>query len=276
MTKKLTSVAGMSVLITGAAMGMGRIYAEKAVAEGAARVVLWDIDKALLAQAEKDLSTQATDVTVQVVDVSSLEAVQAAAAEVLAGGPIDVLINNAGIVRGKYFWEHDQQRDIAATMQINALAPMHVTREFLPAMMASRNECRIVTIASAAGLVSDPGMSIYAASKWAAIGFTDSLRLELAQTGHDHVGVTTVCPTFISTGMFAGAKPPVLTRLMTPEYVTDRTWNAMLVGKAQLLLPWTVHLSKVLKGILPLAAWDFLAGNVFGVYSTMKNFTGRK
>ncbi|MHA6669326.1 SDR family NAD(P)-dependent oxidoreductase [Homoserinimonas sp. A447] len=276
MTEKLTSVAGMSVLITGAAMGMGRIYANKAVAEGAARVVLWDIDEALLNQAKADLSSQSTDVTVQVVDVSSLEAVRAAASEVLAGGPIDVLINNAGIVRGKYFWEHDQERDIAATMSINALAPMHVTREFLPAMMASRSQCRIVTIASAAGLVSDPGMSIYAASKWAAIGFSDSLRLELTRTGHDHVGVTTVCPTFISTGMFAGAKPPVLTRLMTPEYVTDRTWNAMLVGKAQLLLPWTVHLSKVLKGILPLPAWDFLAGNVFGVYSTMKDFTGRK
>src|SRR5690554_804101 len=257
-------------------MGMGRIYAGKAVAEGAARVILWDIDDALLAQAKRELSGQSTDVVVQTVDVSSLEAVRAAAAKVLAAGPVDVLINNAGIVRGKYFWDHEQERDIAATMNINALAPMHITREFLPAMMASRGQCRVVTIASAAGLVSDPGMSIYAASKWAAIGFSDSLRLELAQTGNHHIRVTTVCPTFISTGMFAGAKPPLLTRLMTPEFVTDRTWRAMLVGKAQLLLPWTVHLSKVLKGILPLRAWDYLAGNVFGVYTTMTEFTGRK
>jgi len=50
----------------------------------------------------------------------------------------------------------------------------------------------------------------------------------------------------------------------------------MLAGKAQLLLPWTVHLSKLLKGILPLRAWDYLAGNVFGVYTTMTEFTGRK
>jgi short-subunit dehydrogenase len=276
MVDKLQSVAGLSVLITGAAMGMGRIYAEKAVAEGASRVVLWDIDEALLERAKVELSGRATDVVVQSVDVSSLEAVRAAASAVLAAGPIDVLINNAGIVRGKYFWEHDQERDIAATMNINALAPMHVTREFLPAMMASTRPSRIVTIASAAGLVSDPGMSIYAASKWAAIGFSDSLRLELAQTGHHHIGVTTVCPTFISTGMFAGAKPPVLTRLMTPEFVTDRAWKAMLVGKPQLLLPWTVHLSKVLKGTLPLSAWDYLAGNVFGVYTTMRDFTGRR
>jgi all-trans-retinol dehydrogenase (NAD+) len=276
MVEKLPSVAGLSVLITGAAMGMGRIYAQKAVAEGASRVVLWDIDAALLETARAELSGSSTDVVVQTVDVSSLEAVRAASSEVLAAGPIDVLINNAGIVRGKYFWEHEQERDIAATMNINALAPMHITREFLPAMIASGTPSRIVTIASAAGLVADPGMSIYAASKWAAIGFSDSLRLELAQTGHDHIRVTTVCPTFISTGMFAGAKPPVLTRLMTPEYVTDRAWNAMLAGKAQLLLPWTVHLSKVLKGTLPLRAWDYLAGNVFGVYTTMKDFTGRR
>lgn len=276
MAEKLKSVAGMSVLITGAGMGMGRIYADRAVAEGASRVVLWDIDQDLLDQAFSQLAGGATDVTVQRVDVSSLEAVRGAAAEVLAVGPIDVLINNAGIVRGKVFWEHDQERDIAATMNINALAPMHITREFLPAMIASGRQSRVVTIASAAGLVSDPGMSIYAASKWAAIGFSDSLRLELAQARHDHVRVTTVCPTFISTGMFAGAKPPVLTRMMTPEDVTDRTWKAMLVGKAQLLLPWTVHLSKVLKGILPQRAWDYLAGNVFGVYTTMTQFTGRQ
>jgi short-subunit dehydrogenase len=276
MAEKLKSVAGMSVLITGAAMGMGRIYADRAVAEGASRVVLWDIDEDLLNQARDQLSGGVTDVAVQQVDVSSLEAVRSAAAEVLAVGPINVLINNAGIVRGKVFWEHDQQRDIAATMNINALAPMHITREFLPAMIASGRQSRVVTIASAAGLVSDPGMSIYAASKWAAIGFSDSLRLELAQAKHNHIRVTTVCPTFISTGMFEGARPPLLTRLMTPEDVTERTWRAMLVGKAQLLMPWTVHLSKVLKGILPLRAWDYLAGNVFGVYTTMKEFTGRK
>src|SRR5690606_17071998 len=137
MAEKLKSVAGMSVLITGAAMGMGRIYADRAVAEGASRVVLWDIDEDLLNQARDQLSNGVTDVVVQQVDVSSLEAVRAAAVEVLAIGPIDVLINNAGIVRGKVFWEHDQQRDIAATMNINALAPMHITREFLPAMIAS-------------------------------------------------------------------------------------------------------------------------------------------
>lgn len=276
MAERLASVARMSVLITGAGMGMGRIYAEKAVVDGAHRVILWDIDAALLATANTELSGRGTEIRTQAVDVSSLDAVRAAAAEVLAEAPIDVLINNAGIVRGTYFWEHDQERDIAATMSINALAPMHITREFLPTMMQSDRQGRIVNIASAAGLVSNPRMSIYAASKWALIGWSDSLRLELAQVGNTTLRVTTICPTYIKTGMFEGAKGPMLTPLMTPERVTDRVWKALLRGEAQVLMPWTVHLSKVLKGILPLAAWDFVAGNIFGVYSTMKNFTGRR
>ena len=276
MAERLASVARMSVLITGAGMGMGRIYAEKAVVDGAHRVILWDIDAALLATANTELSGRGTEIRTQAVDVSSLDAVRAAAAEVLAEAPIDVLINNAGIVRGTYFWEHDQERDIAATMSINALAPMHITREFLPTMMQSDRQGRIVNIASAAGLVSNPRMSIYAASKWALIGWSDSLRLELAQVGNTTLRVTTICPTYIKTGMFEGAKGPMLTPLMTPERVTDRVWKALLRGEAQVLMPWTVHLSKVLKGILPLAVWDFVAGNIFGVYSTMKNFTGRR
>ena len=62
---------------------------------------------------------------------------------------------------------------------------------------------------------------------------------------------------------------------MTPEYVVDRVWRAMLAGKPQLLLPWTVNLSKVLHGVLPLAAWDAVAGRVFGVYRSMDRWVGR-
>ena len=68
-------------------------------------------------------------------------------------GEVDVLINNAGIVRGKFFWEHDNGEDTRPTMQVNALAPMYVTREFLPGMLQSAREARIVNIASAAGTI---------------------------------------------------------------------------------------------------------------------------
>ena len=181
----------------------------------------------------------------------------------------------AGIVRGKFFWEHDNGGDTRATMQVNALAPMYTTREFLPGMLSSAREARIVNIASAAGTLANPRMSVYAASKWAVIGWSDSLRIELEQEGFGHVKVTTVAPSYIDTGMFEGARGPLLTPVLTPEYVVDRVWRAMLAGKPMLLLPWSVGLAKTLKGVLPTRAWDALAGRVFGVYGSMDHFTGR-
>lgn len=269
------NLGGKTVLITGAAMGMGRLYADLAARDGASHVILWDINGELLAKAATEIV--GPEVHTYTVDVSSLEAIKAAVAKVLEEvGTPDVLINNAGIVRGKYFWDHEHEADIELTMRINALAPMHITRAFLPTMMADQADRRIVTIASAAGLVSNPKMSIYAASKWAAVGWSDSLRLELTRTGHGNIKVTTVCPTYISTGMFEGVKSILLTPILSPDDVVDKVWAALKVGKPYVILPWTTQLAKVLKGILPVRAWDVLADKVFGVYATMESFVGRK
>jgi NAD(P)-dependent dehydrogenase (short-subunit alcohol dehydrogenase family) len=263
-------VNGAIVLITGAARGMGLLYAQRAVAAGAKAVVLWDVDAALLAQVAAELGPTAHPMAV---DVADLTAIEAAAERVRTEiGALDVLINNAGIIRGKLFVEHDQRGDIAATMAINALAPMHITREFLPGMLEKPGESRIVNIASAAGLVSNPRMSVYSASKWAVVGWSDSLRLELRGSG---IRVTTVCPSFITTGMFEGAKGPRLTPLMAPETVVARVWKAMLRGRPLLMMPAMVHVGKVTKGILPLRAWDFVAGRIFRTYNSMDEFTGR-
>ncbi|MEO6309765.1 MAG: SDR family oxidoreductase [Leifsonia sp.] len=274
------TVAGARVLITGAAGGMGRLYAERAVAEGAAAVILWDRDAAGVTSTAGELSALAgegTRVVPYVIDISDLGAIAQTAQRVRTevGNP-DILINNAGIIRGKYFWEHDNGDDTRPTMQINALAPMYITREFLPGMMDNfYRAARIVNIASAAGTLSNPRMSVYAASKAALIGWSDSLRLELLQQDHRNVKVTTVCPSYISTGMFAGARGPLLTPVMTPEYVVDRVWAAMLAGKPQLMMPWTVGLARALRGVLPQPAWDAVAGGLFGVYRSMDRFTGR-
>ncbi|MFT2817613.1 SDR family oxidoreductase [Leifsonia sp. A12D58] len=274
------TVAGARVLITGAAMGMGRLYAERAVAEGAKAVILWDRDSAALtttAAELNDLAWPGTRIAPYVVDISDLGAIAQTAQRVrMEVGNPDIVINNAGIIRGKYFWEHDNGEDTRPTMQINALAPMYITREFLPAMMENPNrQSRIVNIASAAGTLSNPRMSVYAASKAALISWSDSLRLELVQQGHDYVKVTTVCPSYISTGMFAGARGPLLTPIMTPEYVVNRVWKSMLAGSPLLRMPWTVGLAQALRGTLPLPVWDAVADNVFGVYRSMEKFTGR-
>lgn len=269
------NLRGKTVLITGAAMGMGRIYADLAARDGAKHIILWDINGELLAKAATEIF--GAEIHTYTVDVSSLEAIREASARVLADvGVPDLLINNAGIARGKYFWEHDHEVDIELVMRINSLAPMHITRAFLPAMMAGRTERRIVNIASAGGLVSNPRMSVYAASKWATVGWSDSLRIELEKTGHSTVKVTTVCPNYISTGMFKGVGKILLTRLLTPEEVTDRVWAAMKVGKIYVIMPWTTKVGKALKGVLPTRAWDFVADRIFGIYNTMDTFVGRK
>lgn len=295
------TVRGARVLITGAASGMGRLYAERAVREGARAVVLWDRDEFALTRLTERLRKEvlagrtaaawgapprspssaagvpATSVHPYSIDLGELGAIAQTAQAVRKDvGGIDILINNAGIVRGKLFWEHDNGEDTRPTMQVNALAPMYIAREFLPGMLESPREARIVNIASAAGTLANPRMSVYAASKWAVIGWSDSLRIELSQEGYGHVKVTTVAPSYVDTGMFEGARGPLLTPVLTPEYVVDRVWSAMLAGRPTLMLPWSVGLAKTLKGVLPTRAWDALAGRVFGVYSSMDEFVGRR
>jgi all-trans-retinol dehydrogenase (NAD+) len=265
------------VLITGAAMGMGKLWAERAVAEGASAVVLWDINAVELDKVADELRTAGTsNIVAQTVDVSSLEQIEKAAHETIeqVGAP-HVLVNNAGVVRGKYFWEHDNLRDTKFTMDINAMAPMYITRAFINQMIERTEDARIVNIASAAGTVANPRMSVYAASKWAALGWSDSLRLEVEQAGFKHLKVTTVCPSYISTGMFDGAKGPLLAPILKPQEVVDKAWKEMEKGGAFLFLPKTVYLSKGLKNVLPTKAWDLLADRVLGVYHSMEEFKGR-
>lgn len=273
----MKDVAGKKVLITGAAMGMGKLYAELAVAEDASEVILWDINGPVLTETVEELRAAGGNVHPYLVDVSDRDAIAAAADKVLTevGAP-HILFNNAGVVRGNhYFWETDPVKDAEFTMAINALAPMHITRAFLPGMIESGEECRLVTMASAAGLTSNPRMAAYCASKWAAVGFSDSVRLELEQAGHHHVKVTTVCPYYIKTGMFEGAKPALLLPLLEPDDVVEEVWKAMKKGSAMLVLPKTVLLNEVIKGVLPTPMRDFLADKVFGVRTTMDEFTGR-
>lgn len=272
----MKTVAGKVVLVTGGAMGMGRLYAIHAVAEGASAVVLWDLDHDALEATRAELAAKGGRVLAHVVDVSSPHAVMEAAARVRAeAGDPDIVVNNAGVVRGKPFWEHDPVADTEFVVRINVLGVMHVARAFLPAMIANGREARVLNVASASGLLSVPRMSVYTASKWAVIGWSDSLRLELVRAGHRHVKVTTLIPSYIKTGMFAGARAPLLTPLLEPGDVVDKAWAAMKAGKPRLFLPWTVALSHALRGLLPLPAWDWLAGRVFKVYSSMDAFTGR-
>lgn len=271
----MRSVAGKTVLVTGAAMGLGKLFARTALREGAAHVVLWDVNDGALKDTAAELEAAGGTVHAYVVDVSSADSVASAAAQVRAEiGDVHVLVNNAGIVRGNgYFWEN-RTRDVEQTMQINGIGPMLVLREFLPAMITSGQECRVMNVASSAGLNAVPRLAAYCGSKWAAIGWSDSVRLELVQAGHRHVRVTTVCPTYINTGMFDGAKGIFLTPMLEQEEVVAGAWRAMLRGRPFVIVPWTSRVNKVVTGILPVRARDAWLRRT-GVYTSMAQFTGR-
>ncbi|MFN8098683.1 MAG: SDR family NAD(P)-dependent oxidoreductase [Dermatophilaceae bacterium] len=273
----MKSVQGKSVLVTGAAMGMGRLFAERAIAEGAAAVVLWDVNEDALNATLGDLAGGATEVSGYVVDVSDLDLIKATAEMVIDDlGHVDILVNNAGVVRGnKYFWECDSVRDTQLTVNVNTLAPMYVAREFLPGMIAASGEGRLLNLASAAGFTPNPRMAAYAGSKWAVIGWSDSVRLELKQAGIDHVKVTTVCPYYVNTGMFDGAKSAPLLPILDPDDVVEESWKGMCSGSSFVVLPRTVMLSEMLKGFVPIGVRDFIADNIIGVYHTMDDFKGR-
>jgi NAD(P)-dependent dehydrogenase (short-subunit alcohol dehydrogenase family) len=276
----MKTVEGKAVLVTGAANGMGRLFAERAVRERARVVVLWDVDEPALQETVDELAGGDSEVFGHVLDLTDLESVRGAAGVVLDQvGAVEVLVNNAGVVRGNaYFWQTDSQRDTEVTIGVNTLAPMYVTRELLPAMIQeadSGTECRLLNLASAAGFIPNPRMAAYAASKWAVIGWSDSVRLELHQAGHDHVKVTTVCPYYVDTGMFEGAKAAPFLPVLEPAGVVDEAWKGMCAGHAFVILPRTVVLSEMLKGLVPVGVRDFIAGDVLGVYRTMEDFVGR-
>jgi short-subunit dehydrogenase len=270
----MTTFTNKTVLITGAASGIGFIMGRMALERGAKHLVIWDIDSESLSSSAEELKSKGYSVSTNLVDVRDKDQISAGATEVIKEhGGIDILFNNAGIVVGKKFAEHSYE-EIENTMAVNSLGLMYVARAFLPKMI-EKGFGRIINIASAAGLTPNPGMTVYASSKWAAVGWSDSLRIELEQN-HENIKVLTVMPSYINTGMFDGVKAPLLIPLLDPEKISVKILNSVEKEKIHLREPFMIKLSPFVRGILPARMYDFVAGNILKVYSSMNTFTGRK
>lgn len=265
------------VLITGGASGIGRLMGAMALDKGASTLVIWDINQQSIDDTIAELTAKGKVVGYRV-DVSDEQSVIDAAKAVKEQvGQIDILINCAGIITSNKTFENYTTAEIHRTMNINTIAPMVVALQFLPDMIA-RNSGHICNISSAGGLISNPKMSVYAASKWAVIGWSDSVRIELEQMG-SRVKVTTIAPYYIKTGMFNGVKSPIVP-LMKPEYAARQIIRAIekdsLVKVVTKLIPVPYHFVRFMQGILPIRLFDWVFGEVFGIYHSMDNFTGRK
>ena len=265
------------VLITGGASGIGRLMGAMALEKGASTLVIWDINQQSIDDTIAELTAKGKVVGYRV-DISDEQLViEAAKAVKQQVGQIDILINCAGIITSNKTFDNFTTAEIHRTMNINTVAPMVVALQFLPDMIA-RNSGHICHISSAGGLISNPKMSVYAASKWAVIGWSDSVRIELEQMG-SRVKVTTIAPYYIKTGMFDGVKSPIVP-LMKPEYAARQIIRAIeknsLVKVVTKLIPLPYHFVRFMQGILPVRLFDWVFGEVFGIYHSMDNFTGRK
>lgn len=267
----MTDLLGKNVLITGAASGIGRLMALK-IAQRGARLVLWDVNVQRLDALHAELVALGAVSRTHVCDLADRDAIHATAACVLQeGGAVDVLINNAGIVNGKSLLD-SSDAEIERTFRINTLALFSTTRAFLPGMLA-RGAGHVVNIASAAGLAGVPRLCDYSASKFAVVGFDESLRLELGQLG-SKVVTTLVCPSFIDTGMFRGVKTRFswLLPIMAPDDAAERIVRAIEADRRRLVMPRFVLAALVMRA-LPPRAFDALMA-FFGITHSMDEFTG--
>lgn len=267
------SLRAQTVLVTGAGSGLGRLLAIGAAQRSAAHVVVWDINEDTARAVVDEILSFGVDASYDVVDLASDESVDHAGQAVRQRiGGIDFLMNNAGVVTGKAFLDQDHE-DVEHTFQINTLALYRVTRQFLPNMLV--NDFGSVTIvASAASLTGVARQTDYAASKWGAHGFLESLRAEMRHQGHN-IHTLSVHPFYISTGMFEGASSPnMLLPILDPADVADKIFRTLEAGKQQLVLPAAAAAANWLK-VLPVSVADPLR-DVLGINSTMDHFTGRQ
>jgi NAD(P)-dependent dehydrogenase (short-subunit alcohol dehydrogenase family) len=186
---------GRVAVITGGAQGIGFAVAQRFAASGA-KVVLWDIDEALLAKAKATIGAAASTARVELTDAQLVA--QAAAAVLATQGRIDILVNNAGITGGNGpTWELTPEI-WRRTVEVNLVAPYLTCHAIVPAML-KQGYGRIVNVASVAGKEGNPNASHYSASKAGLIALTKSLAKETAQKG---VLVNAVAPAAARTAIF--------------------------------------------------------------------------
>lgn len=266
-------IKSANVLITGGASGIGKIMGRMALEKGAKALIIWDMNQEALDYTAAELSSRGRVCTYKV-DITNSDLVAQTYQQVKQTvGTIDILINCAGIVRGNQTFDKQTLTDIRLTMEVNTIAPMVITQLILPDMLR-HNRGHICNIASAGGMLANPKMSVYGASKWAMIGWSDSVRIELQQMDTD-VHVTTIAPYYINTGMFNGVHSSIFP-ILKPEPTAAKIIRAIERNQTFRGIPFGFHFIRFWQAILPFRVFDFVFGKVFGIYHAMDHFTGRQ
>jgi len=207
-------------VITGAAGGIGKAMAER-FARAGMKLLLSDVDEALLAQTADTLRATGTKVETLKVDVAKPQAVDALADLAFDRfGAVHLLCNNAGVVPGnrhRPIWEYPPE-DWNWAMDVNLIGVVNGLRAFVPRMLAQDARSHIVNTASIAGLISGARAPLYSVSKHAVVRATEALYSALQDRGAP-IGVTLLCPGVVKTRIYESERnrPSALSASATPE-----------------------------------------------------------
>lgn len=191
----MTELTGKTAFVTGGASGLGLAMARSMGARGA-RLMLADIDEAKLEESGSHLKAEGYQVATCVCDVADAKSVQAAAdATIQAFGSVHIVVNNAGVALGGQAGETALE-DWKWIVDINLMGVVHGVETFLPLIRKNGEGGHIVNVASMAGLAASAAMAPYHATKFAVVGYTESLQQEMADS---NIGVSVLCPAWVST-----------------------------------------------------------------------------
>ncbi len=275
MPKRTESVfSGKKVLITGGSGGLGSGLAKKFLQDGAS-VILLDINlEGLRAFKESFMNTAYYEnIDTYKADFTKREEVLNICDLVLQKhGYIDVLINSAGVVTGKTILDSTFE-EIERTFNINTISHFWTIKKFLP-IMKEKNSGHIITISSAAGIIGVPKLADYCASKFAAFGIDESLRMELFKE-KSKIKTTVVCPYYINTGMFKGVKTrfPFLLPILEPDKAVQKIYKGIKKGKTRIIFPALVYFTWFLR-LFPTGFFDSVV-HFLGIHDSMNDFIGR-
>ncbi len=245
MAKQPRILAGETAAITGAARGIGRATAEALMRHGM-RVAIGDVDLAAAAKTAAELGPSAVAIELDVTDRASFNAFLDAAEEQL--GPLDVLVNNAGILQiGRFLVEDDltARRMVDINLHGVILGMKLALERMLP-----RDRGHIVNISSQAGKFGAPGGATYSATKHAVVGLTEAVRGELRQMGA-HIDLSYVMPAVVNTELGAGLGDVRGVSNLEPAEVADAIVEALQLGTVDVWVPKSVKRTSMIVSLLP-------------------------
>ena len=266
-----------TVLITGGAKGIGLATAKRILEQGS-MVILWDFDRESLDETTKNFHNNGFEVFSQVCDVTNKEQIyeNARIIDEKFGG-IDILINNAGTVYTGYMLDRSDE-ELENLINVNFTSMIYTIRAFMPKML-EKNSGHIINISSASSLTGAPKLAVYAATKWAVAGLTESLRLEVQKMGKNGVKFSSIHPNFLKKGLFEGTKLNFIGQLLAPGVKSHDQVAKVIVNRAIKLgfhspkVPWIMNQIVLLRAILP-SSLLIEFSSLYGLYNMMDDYKG--